>query len=257
METAKAYGVEIVPEIDTPAHSLALTKVFPSLGLSGDPESVDQLDLSNPAAVSLVKDIWEEYLVKDSRGKTREEGGGSPVFGECKTIHMGMDEYFGEKEAYLSYLEELTAWGKEVAPDKEIRVWASLTEMTGGRTEEPVGLSKELQMQVWDTSWADPEETYEAGFSILNSLSSSLYLIPGGGYDWLDREFLEEEWEPNVFKTAERTWVLPAWSERMLGACYLMWNDWWREGEESLSEEELFARFADPLPVIGGKLWGE
>ena len=257
VETAKAYGVEIVPEIDTPAHSLALTKVFPSLGLSGDPESVDQLDLSNPAAVSLVKDIWEEYLIKDSRGKTREEGGGSPVFGECKTIHMGMDEYFGEKEAYLSYLEELTAWGKEIAPDKEIRVWASLTEMTGGGTKEPVGLSKELQMQIWDTSWADPEETYEAGFSILNSLSSSLYLIPGGGYDWLDREFLEEEWEPNVFKTAERTWILPAWSDRMLGACYLMWNDWWREGEESLSEEELFARFADPLPVIGGKLWGE
>ena len=43
-------GVEVVPEIDTPAHSLALTKVFPKLGLSGDPESVDQLDLSNPAA---------------------------------------------------------------------------------------------------------------------------------------------------------------------------------------------------------------
>ena len=49
IEDAAVMGVEVVPEIDTPAHSLALTKVFPKLGLSGDPESVDQLDLSNPA----------------------------------------------------------------------------------------------------------------------------------------------------------------------------------------------------------------
>ena len=139
-----------------------------------------------------------------------------------------MDEYFGEKDEYLSYLTELSSWIRETAPDKEIRVWASLSEMAEDLSTVP----KDLQMQVWDTSWADPEEMYEAGFPILNSLSSSLYLIPGGGYDWMDRTFLEEEWQPNIFRTAERTWILPAWSERMLGACYMMWNDWWRRGRE-------------------------
>ena len=253
IETAKAYGVEIVPEIDTPAHSLALTKAFPSLGLSGNPESVDQLDLSNPEASELVKDLWGEYLTEDSHGRTRKEGGGDSVFGECRTLHIGMDEYFGEKDEYLSYLTELSSWIRETAPDKEIRVWASLSEMAEDLSTVP----KDLQMQVWDTSWADPEEMYEAGFPILNSLSSSLYLIPGGGYDWMDRTFLEEEWQPNIFRTAERTWILPAWSERMLGACYMMWNDWWRQDGKEISEEDLFARFQDPLPAISRKLWGE
>ena len=32
IEDAAVMGVEVVPEIDTPAHSLALTKVFPKLG---------------------------------------------------------------------------------------------------------------------------------------------------------------------------------------------------------------------------------
>ena len=164
-----------------------------------------------------------------------------------------MDEYFGEKDEYLSYLTELSSWIRETAPDKEIRVWASLSEMVEDLSTVP----KDLQMQVWDTSWADPEEMYEAGFPILNSLSSSLYLIPGGGYDWMDRTFLEEEWQPNIFRTAERTWILPAWSERMLGACYMMWNDWWRQDGKEISEEDLFARFQDPLPAISRKLWGE
>ena len=81
-------GVEVVPEIDTPAHSLALTKVFPKLGLSGDPESVDQLDLSNPAAQKLAEMIWSEYLTE------------SDVFSGTGTVHIGMDEYFGNQKAF-------------------------------------------------------------------------------------------------------------------------------------------------------------
>jgi len=36
-----------------------------------------------------------------------------------------------------------------------------------------------------------------------------------------------------------------------------MWNDWWRQDGEEISEDGLFARFLDPLPAISGKLWGE
>lgn len=243
---AALYGVEVVPEIDTPAHSLALTKVFPKLGLSKDPESVDQLDLSNPEAVQLGKDLWKEYLT--AGGETE-----SPVFEGCRAVHIGMDEYFGKEDAYLSYLKELAAYVRQLAPEKEIRIWGSLSKMEG----EHSGLSEHVQMHIWDTDWADPAEMYEEGFSVINSLSSSLYIIPGGGYDWLDQEFLEQDWQPNVFQTAERTWELPAYSEKMLGTCYMMWNDWSQVNGESITEEDLFARFAKPLPVIAGKLWGQ
>ena len=236
---AAVMGVEVVPEIDTPAHSLALTKVFPKLGLSGDPESVDQLDLSNPAAQKLAETIWSEYLIE------------SDVFSETGTVHIGMDEYFGNQKAFVDYMKELSDCVAEAAPEKTIRMWGSLSK-TG---QDYSGLSRKIQLQVWDTDWADPQEMYDAGFSVINSLSSSLYLIPGGGYDRLDLDFLEKKWQPNVFETQERTWELPRWSSRTLGACYMLWNDYASQDGNEITEDGLFERFAEPLDILARKLW--
>ncbi len=244
IKEAAAYGVEIVPEIDTPAHSLALTRVFPELGMSKDPEAADMLDLSKKEAVELGKTLWREYLTAPGEGE-------KAVFADCFTLHLGMDEYFGDAKDYLLYLEELSAYVAQLAPGKELRIWGSLS-MKGGNLS---GIPRSIQLQIWDTAWADPGDMYEEGFSLIHSLSSSLYLIPGGGYDRLDLEFLQEEWEPNVYSTPQRKWVLPDWSPRCLGACYMMWNDWAVTLGEEISEEDLFDRFQEPLPVIGDKLW--
>ena len=96
---------------------------------------------------------------------------------------------------------------------------------------------------------------YDAGFSIINSLSSSLYLIPGGGYDRLDLDFLEKKWQPNVFETQERTWELPRWSSQTLGACYMLWNDYASQDGNEITEDGLFERFAEPLDILARKLW--
>ena len=239
IEDAAVMGVEVVPEIDTPAHSLALTKVFPKLGLSGDPESVDQLDLSNPAAQKLAEMIWSEYLTE------------SDVFSGTGTVHIGMDEYFGNQKAFVNYMKALSDYVAEAAPEKTIRMWGSLSK-TG---QDYSGLSRKIQLQVWDTDWTDPQEMYDAGFSVLNSLSSSLYLIPGGGYDRLDLDFLEKKWQPNVFETQERTWELPRWSSRTLGACYMLWNDYASQDGNEITEDGLFERFAEPLDILARKLW--
>lgn len=239
IEDAAVMGVEVVPEIDTPAHSLALTKVFPKLGLSGDPESVDQLDLSNPAAQKLAETIWSEYLTE------------SDAFSGTGTVHIGMDEYFGNQKAFVDYMKALSDYVAEAAPEKTIRMWGSLSK-TG---QDYSGLSRKIQLQVWDTDWTDPQEMYDAGFSVINSLSSSLYLIPGGGYDRLDLDFLEKKWQPNVFETQERTWELPRWSSRTLGACYMLWNDYASQDGNEITEDGLFERFAEPLDILARKLW--
>lgn len=239
IEDAAVMGVEVVPEIDTPAHSLALTKVFPKLGLSGDPESVDQLDLSNPAAQKLAETIWSEYLTE------------SDVFSGTGTVHIGMDEYFGNQKAFVDYMKALSDYVAEAAPEKTIRMWGSLSK-TG---QDYSGLSRKIQLQVWDMDWTDPQEMYDAGFSVINSLSSSLYLIPGGGYDRLDLDFLEKKWQPNVFETQEQTWELPRWSSRTLGACYMLWNDYASQDGNEITEDGLFERFAEPLDILARKLW--
>lgn len=243
IEDAAVYGVEIVPEIDTPAHSLFITSVFPKLGLSGNPESADQLDLSKPETVELVKKLWSEYLDCNTE---------AAVFSDCNAVHIGMDEYYGNEKDYIAYMTEITNYVHVLAPDKKIRIWGSLSQIRA----ESTGELKDVQMHIWNTDWADPQEMYDEGFSIINSLSSSLYIIPGGGYDWLDQEFLEERWQPNIFETQERTWILPAYSPQMLGATYMLWNDLYQLNGESITDEELFERFSKPLPVIAGKLWG-
>ena len=265
IERAAVYGVEIVPEIDTPAHSLALTRVFPEWGMQKDPESADCLDLSREGARELGKRLWAEYLtVEPAGGPEREpeaaEGKSpgeetaeapAPVFAGCGTLHLGMDEYFGKAKDYYAYLQELSTYVSELAPDKNLRIWGSLTAIEGDLT----GISRDLQIQIWNTDWADPQEMYGEGFSLINSLGSTLYLIPGGGYDRLDLSLLEEEWEPNLFLTQEQKWEIPAWSDRMLGACYMLWNDHAVSGEDGITEEDLMDRFREPLPVIAGKLW--
>lgn len=97
IEDAAVMGVEVVPEIDTPAHSLALTKVFPKLGLSGDPESVDQLDLSNPAAQKLAETIWS--AIPDRVGCFFRNGDGAyrhgRVFWESESLCGLYESAFG------------------------------------------------------------------------------------------------------------------------------------------------------------------
>lgn len=240
IRTAKTYGVTVVPEIDTPAHSLSITQRFPSYALTARTESVDQIDLSNREAVELVKSIWREAL-------TGEEA----AFREAQIVNIGMDEYYGDGEQYREYLQEIAALVQDEG--KTVRLWGSLSNMAGTTMPDP----ENLQMNIWSTVWADPREMYEAGYSLINMQNNHLYLIPGGGYDHLDREDLYENWEPNKFYDYNLLEKIPEYSPRMLGAVYMMWNDMCGRLDVGISEYDLYDRFEEPLPVLSSVLWGE
>lgn len=237
IEDAKVYGVSIVPEIDLPAHSLSLTKVFPELGVTKDPNAADTLDLSKEKARQLAKDIWSEA---------------APVFENCDVWHIGMDEYYGDVEEFCMFMDELAGHICEIAPEKELRAWGSLTMKGSKELSQKV---RDIQLQIWDVAWADPLEMYQQGFEIVNSLKNNLYIIPNSGYDRLDTNYLKNTWKPNEFRTEERTWTLPAWSGKCLGACYMLWNDWSHLNGGEVSDEELLQRFEEPVEVISEKLW--
>ena len=113
-----------------------------------------------------------------------------------------MDEYFGDGEEFISYISELSSHVKTLAPDKNIRMWGSLT----GKECDYSEISRDIEIQLWSTQWADPDRMYEDGFSIINSQNNHLYIIPGSGYDRLDVEYLENEWEVNVFENETQRW---------------------------------------------------
>ncbi len=239
IDTAKTYGVTVVPEIDTPAHSLSITKLFPSYALTTRTESVDQIDLSKEEAVSLVQTIWQEAL-------TGEEA----AFRNAKIVNIGMDEYYGDGEQYRVFLNRIADQVR--AAGKTVRLWGSLSNMAGDTVPEP----DNLQMNLWSTVWADPREMYEAGYSLINMQNNHLYVIPGGGYDRLDTKELYHNWEADKFYDHSLMERIPAYSPQMLGASYMMWNDMCGRLDVGICEYDLYERFAEPLPVLGAKLWG-
>lgn len=237
--TAKTYGVTVVPEIDTPAHSLSITKRYPDYALRTSGESVDQIDLGNGKAVALAEEIWREAL--------DEESG---AFREAKIVNIGMDEYYGDGEQYRQYLTRINKQAQEAG--KTVRLWGSLSNMGGTTVPSP----ENLQMNIWSTDWADPQEMYEAGYSLINMQNNHLYIIPGGGYDYLDCRELYENWAPNRFYDYNRTETIPAYSPQMLGAAYMIWNDMCGSLDIGISEYDLYVRFLEPLGVLSVKLWG-
>ena len=74
-ESAGMY-VEIIPEIDVPAHSLALTRYMPEIG--SEEYGMDHLDLFKPETYEFVDALFKEYLE-----------GEEPVFrgGEIPLLH--------------------------------------------------------------------------------------------------------------------------------------------------------------------------
>lgn len=237
--TAKTYGVTVVPEIDTPAHSLSITKRYPAYALRTSNESVDQIDLGNEKATALVEELWREAL--------DEENG---AFREAEVVGIGMDEYYGDGEQYRQYLVRINNLAQETG--KTVRLWGSLSNMGGTTMPSP----ENLQMNIWSTVWADPMEMYGEGYSLINMQNNHLYIIPGGGYDRLDGRELYENWAPNRFYDYNRRETVPAYSPQMLGASYMIWNDMCGRLDVGISEYDLYERFMEPLGVLSGRLWG-
>ena len=183
--------------------------------------------------VDFAKELWSEYL--------------DTTFAECDTVHLGMDEYYGDGKDLVNYINTMYS----LVGNKEAIVWGSLN----GINTDYSRVRKDITMQIWDTSWADPEEMVNAGFSVINSLSCNMYIIPGTAYDNLDMDYLENKWQPYRFDTAETEYVMPSWSPQIKGACYMLWNDFEVSVAGVLSEDDLYDRFEAPIECLANKLW--
>jgi hexosaminidase len=228
---AKQYGVTITPEIDVPAHALALTQFRPDLASPTLDKSL--LDLANPNTLPFVKSLWDEFL---------------PWF-DSKDVHIGADEYDAkEGEAYRQFVnacdDYLTSRGYTV------HAWGSLAQMPG-----TTPIHTDVVMDVWDTAFASAPELIREGYRVVNASDTYLYIVPkAGNYnDYLDTKTIYEHWDPSIFDLRNPAQNLEPGDAHLLGAKFAVWND---KLGALVSDADVAARVQAALPTVGQMFWG-
>jgi hexosaminidase len=230
-DLAKQYAVTITPEIDMPAHDLALTQYRPDLA---SPVNKEFLDLNNPNTYAFVDNLWAAFL---------------PWF-DAKQIDIGADEYdTGDADNYRKFINREDAYLK--ARGRTVRLWGSLSEMRG-----PTAVNTDVTLDVWDTGWANPPEMAHDGYHVVNASGHLLYIVPkAGGYfpDALDTQLLYNQWEPYIFDLSHPALNLQPGDPHLLGGMFCEWND--RLGS-NISDADVAVRVTPAMQTIGQKLWG-
>ena len=260
IQEERALGMNIVPEIDVPAHATAFTKVWPELALRGkNPLSpvgkyrtlIDHLNINDARAKQLILDIFGEYTK-----------GTNPVFDSETTVHVGADEFLYNKD-YDSYRR----WLNEFIPavkaqnNNTIRMWGGLTWING-----PTQIKEEaiegVQMNLWSKDWADGIDMYNMGYDLINTIDTYGYMVPGnsgrGQYgDYLNLPDVHNNYECNLVSTKNHGGFrhIPSGDDQMLGGAFAIWNDNIDVKSSGLTESDLYHRFFDAMPLYAEKTW--
>lgn len=238
IKESRTYGVDIVPEIDTPAHSLALTKVRPDLRHGTNGRENDHLALKDKYDESLdfVQGIFDEYMKTDD-----------PVFDSQTTVHVGADEYNADKESYRKFSDDMLKYVQDSG--RTARIWGSLTQCAG---TTPVR-SKDVQMNLWNFGYANMDKMYEQGFDLINCNDGNYYIVPNAGY-YYDRLNDSTLYQLPINSIGGVT--IPAGDDQMIGGAFAVWNDMTDYLENGVSQYDVYDRIENAIPLFGAKLWG-
>lgn len=231
---AAELGVEIIPEIDVPAHSLAFSHYRPSLG--SKEFGMDHLDLANPAVIPFVDSLFAEYI-----------DGTEPVFAGPR-VHIGTDEYSNRRQETVEQFRALTDHliHQIETRGKQAAVWGALTHAKG---QTPVKVDNVL-MYDWYNGYAEPDSMHRLGYHLVSVPDGMTYIVPAAGYyyDYLNIPNLYKNWTPaNIggHHFAER-------DPQIEGGMFAVWNDIIGNG---IAVADIHHRTFPALQVIAEKTW--
>lgn len=245
IEESKALGVNIIPEIDTPAHSLALTKVRPDLRHGTSGRQNDHLDIAKQydECFKFVRGIFDEYV----------KGGDAAVFAGADTIHVGADEYTADGNAYRKFVNDMFKYSEDNG--KKARVWGSLSTIKGD--VEVKGVSEDgkhhREMNLWNPGWADLKKMYELGFDLIDCQDGVFYIVPNAGYYY---DYLSDAAYTDQLNSISGV-AIPAGDPQMVGGAYAVWNDMCDYLENGISEYDIYDRIDHSLGLFAANSWGK
>jgi hexosaminidase len=257
---AADHGVQVIPELDFPGHLDAVLDAHPELRLVSKTGVVNEgsIDLSNPAAYDLMRDLLEEFL---------------PLF-PGKYWHIGADEYLDKYDDY----PQLEAWAKQhYGPDATgkdayygFMNWADAIVRSAGKTTrafndglKPGGATLSVNTTIVIEHWArgtapwfgnaySAQALVDLGYTVLNiSYTPTQYTLggPGSLFNTLP-SFMYDTWDPGKFVDGSR--LRAADRDRNLGSKIQLWCDGTTTHTEADLERILFNR----LQVMAQETWG-
>ncbi|MGL5318443.1 MAG: family 20 glycosylhydrolase [Bacteroidales bacterium] len=231
---ANRYGVEIIPEIDVPAHSLAFTHYNPRLAAEKKEYGMDHLDLYKKEVYEFVDTLFAEYL-----------GGDDPVF-VGPYVHIGTDEYsLKEVEQFRYFTDYYLKYVKKLG--KEPRLWGGFKHMKG---KTPVDVAN-VYVNAWNHGWMDVETALRDSSKVINTCDGLLYIVPAARYyyDFLNTKWLYENWTAEMMRKEDK---IEKGNPNFKGAMFAVWNDHVGNG---ISQQDVHYRAYPALQLMGEKLW--
>lgn len=225
-------GVDIITEIDTPAHCRFVMLHDPSLMLDDG-----NVRLDSPEAISFMKELYDEFL-----------DGDDPVF-QSRNFHIGADEYHrGTRygEAFNLYCNEMI--GHVRSKGLQPRMWASLG---GGGMVGETPVDNSAIANYWAYSWADFDRMISNGYRCLNN-SHDLYVVPGkltGYEDYFRLEKMYCSWEATDLSG---NWPVLSPAHPLLMGCQA---SVWYDRKVGISQFDYFDRQKDQAVFIAEKGW--
>jgi hexosaminidase len=252
--------VTLIPEIDMPGHMAAILAAHPELQLYGSaahtppaPGSPNYglIDLSNPKAYTLMKDLLEEYL---------------PLF-PGPYWHIGADEYVTDYAKYPQLLAYARARYGPGANAKDTFLgfinWADALVRAAGKTTRvwndglgggaAVKVNPDVVVDYWMSYGPTPQQLVDAGHLIANESWDPTYYVTGygtGNGRSPDLPWVYGVWQPDIFQNGQT--IRANDRARNLGSMLNVWCD--NVGYET--QTYIAGRIAEPLRVLAQRLWG-
>lgn len=229
----KPRGLGLIPEIDTPAHSLAFTKFHPDWTLLN--KRKDWLDLDNAAVQPFLKSLWDEFA----------------GWFDSREIHIGADEYDHDKgEVMRQFINSMHDYA--AGKNKTIRMWGSDKPLPG-----PTAINPKVHTDHWHWTYSNPVDLVKRGHKISNLNSPDVYLVSRTSTYWddINTQHVYERWEPWVFDSFDRenpARNLDPKEPLLTGGGFANWNDY---GNPAITRVELYDKISKAMGVFGEKTW--
>ncbi|RSX48704.1 family 20 glycosylhydrolase [Bifidobacterium castoris] len=253
VQKARSYGIDVIPEINSPGHMNIWLENYPEYQLAdrNGNKSADRLDITNPDAVRFYETLIDEY---------------DGVF-DTDYWHMGADEYmiassyanypklqqyavdtYGAgatpNDAFTGFINHINDYVK--AKGKHLRIWND-----GIVTTKNVTLDKDIIVEYWYSAAGarSPQDLLDSGSDVVNASQRLYWSRSATGYSVNSAALYNDaNWNVGSFDGGRQ--VDPN-NPHLLGAKVSIWPD----TSDWMTENEVEQQISDSLRFIAQMTW--